>query len=133
MCPIEEGHHIGCSRGDKWCKLELKNEIQSQKNFEKNQKIALKENFEKSPKLKSRHQKIAKDVFKSKDDISQAICIKTKNKNSRFVALSVQKLGKVIAEGRSVKSVIKKAEKSGKQFSMMYIPPKGKNIYKWPS
>jgi hypothetical protein len=60
---------------------------------------------------------------------SQAISIKTQNKNSRFVALNVQKLGEVVAEGRFVKSVIKKAEKSGKQFSMMYVPPKGKRIW----
>ena len=58
--------------------------------------------------------------------MSHAVCIKTHRKNSKFVALNPYKSGEVVAEGRSAMDVMKKAEKSGKHFSMMYIPPKGK-------
>lgn len=58
--------------------------------------------------------------------MSQAIHIKTKNANSRFVAIDTRGCGTVVAEGRTAKTVMEKAGKSGKRFSMMYIPPKRK-------
>lgn len=57
--------------------------------------------------------------------MTYAIHIKTKSDKSRFVAIDRYKTGEVIAEGRTGKSVIAKAEKSGRKYSMMYIPPKG--------
>ena len=60
--------------------------------------------------------------------MSHAIHVKAKSPYSRFVAIDVQKSGFAIAEGRTAKSVIEKAEKSGKSFSLMYVPPKGKKL-----
>jgi hypothetical protein len=58
--------------------------------------------------------------------MSHAIHVKVRCANSRFVAIDAQRTGTSIAEGRTVESVVEKARKTGKSFSLMYIPPKGK-------
>lgn len=51
-----------------------------------------------------------------------AIQIRPRSKRSRFVAIDLIDRRTVIAEGVTAKSVAKKAEKTGKQFSMMFVP-----------
>lgn len=58
--------------------------------------------------------------------MTHAVCIKAHKKTSRFVALDSYKRGDVVAEGKTVEDVLRKAKKSGKHFSMMYIPSKDK-------
>ena len=45
---------------------------------------------------------------------------------SRYVALDLKQQDKVIAEGRTAESVADKARKTGRLFSMMFIPERGK-------
>ena len=48
--------------------------------------------------------------------------IRPKSKRTRFVALDPKDPETIIAEGTTVKSVMRKARKTGKDFSMMFIP-----------
>ena len=58
--------------------------------------------------------------------MTQAVCIKAQRRTSRFVALDSYKKGNVVAEGKTVEDVLERARKSGKHFSMMYIPSRDK-------
>jgi hypothetical protein len=58
--------------------------------------------------------------------MKDAIKIKMRNVRSRFVALDLRDRTKVVAEGRTAEAVAKKAEKTGKPFSMLFVPAKGK-------
>ena len=57
-----------------------------------------------------------------------SIKIKPKGTSTRYVALDATKKSKILAEGRSVEAVKRRADRTGKAYSMMYIPPKG-NTY----
>lgn len=57
--------------------------------------------------------------------MSQGITIKMKNIRSRFVALDVTDKSRVVAEGNTALSVAKKAKKTGKPFTMMFVPAAG--------
>ena len=57
--------------------------------------------------------------------MTAAVQIKPKNPRSRYVALAAHDKRHIVAEGRTIKSVMRKANESGKAFSMMYLPPKG--------
>ena len=52
------------------------------------------------------------------------ICVRSTG--SRYVALDLKEQDRVIAEGRTVASVAAKARKTGRPFSMMFIPQRGK-------
>lgn len=58
--------------------------------------------------------------------MTKRVKIRVRSSHSRFVALDVNRKSCVIAEGRTAKSVSQKAEKSGKAFSLMYIPSPSK-------
>ena len=51
-----------------------------------------------------------------------AVRIKPKSKRSRFVALDVNDRRTIVAEGTTAKSTITKARRTGKDFSMMFVP-----------
>ena len=55
-----------------------------------------------------------------------AVRIRVASPHSRFVALDIKRKNRVIAEGRTAESVCRKAQKSGKAFSVMYLPVPGK-------
>jgi hypothetical protein len=62
--------------------------------------------------------------------MANSIKINVKNTHSRFVALALNSSGKVLAEGLTPKSVTEKAKKTGKDFSLMYVPQSGQtHIY----
>jgi len=56
----------------------------------------------------------------------KTIHVRTHYRNSRFIAIDRADHGRVIAEGRTVMAVHKMAEKTGKAFTMAFVPPKGK-------
>ncbi|TFH12763.1 MAG: hypothetical protein E4H02_12830 [Lentisphaerales bacterium] len=58
--------------------------------------------------------------------MQKTVNISVRNKNSRYVALDLRKQNEVIAEGRTAASVADKARKTGRQFSMMFVPKRGK-------
>ena len=57
--------------------------------------------------------------------MSNSIKIKVKDSKSKFIALDTNDKSKVIAEGLTVKSVNKKAKKTGKDFFLMFVPKSG--------
>jgi len=57
-----------------------------------------------------------------------AIKIRPRSKQSRFLALDIQDRGKIIAEGRTARSTVQKAEKTGKAFTMFTVPPSGHTL-----
>jgi hypothetical protein len=46
---------------------------------------------------------------------------------SKFVALQATDKTKVVAEGQTAEAVARKAEKTGRPFSIMFVPAKGRN------
>lgn len=60
--------------------------------------------------------------------MSAAIQIKPTKPRSRYVALDLKHRSRILAEGTTVAAVVKRAEKTGKEYSMMYLPPKGKTF-----
>ena len=57
--------------------------------------------------------------------MTAAIKIKAGEAASKFVAVDGRHRSKVLAEARTAKAVIQKAEKTGRPFSVMYVPAKG--------
>ena len=51
--------------------------------------------------------------------------IKPKDPKSKWVALAIFENDKIIAEGIEPDDVIEKAKKTGKEFSLMFVPKKG--------
>jgi hypothetical protein len=47
-------------------------------------------------------------------------------RGSRFIAVDRSNKGRVIAEGKSAITVAKKAGRTGKPFTMAFVPPAGK-------
>jgi hypothetical protein len=58
--------------------------------------------------------------------MQRTISFAVKNRASRYVALDLKEKSRVIAEGRTAVSVAEKARKTGRAFSMMFIPAQGK-------
>ena len=57
--------------------------------------------------------------------MSNSIAIYPKSIRTKFVALDTNNKRNIIAEGTTVKSVVHKAQKTGKDFSIMYVPKAG--------
>jgi hypothetical protein len=53
---------------------------------------------------------------------SQAISITPQKATSRYVALDLFNSSKIIAEGTTMASTIKKAKALGQEFSIMFVP-----------
>ena len=51
--------------------------------------------------------------------------IKTKKPDSRWVALDISSIDKIIAEGKEPGDVIIEAKKTGKEFTLMFVPKLG--------
>jgi hypothetical protein len=60
--------------------------------------------------------------------MTRQIKIKTRSTHSQYVALDAQRKSTVLAEGRKLQSVVAKAEKTGRSFSLAYIPAPGKTF-----
>jgi hypothetical protein len=58
--------------------------------------------------------------------MQKTVNIFVRYKSSRYVALDLRKQDEVIAEGRTATAVADKARKTGRAFSMMFIPERGK-------
>ena len=58
--------------------------------------------------------------------MSHYIKIAPRSQRSRFVALDAKNKTQIIAEGLSADVVARKAIKSGRPFSMMFVPVPGK-------
>jgi len=58
--------------------------------------------------------------------MTKTVSVSVHNKSSRYVALDLKEQGKVIAEGRTAVAVADAARKTGRLFSMMFIPEGGK-------
>ncbi|MFZ4396201.1 MAG: hypothetical protein ACOYOU_11315 [Kiritimatiellia bacterium] len=58
--------------------------------------------------------------------MKHAIKIAACNPRSRFVALDSKNKAQIIAEGGTADSVARKAARTGKAFSMMFVPVSGK-------
>jgi hypothetical protein len=58
--------------------------------------------------------------------MQKTVNISVRHKSSRYVALDLRKQSEVIAEGRTALAVAAKARKTGRSFSMMFIPERGK-------
>lgn len=58
--------------------------------------------------------------------MQKTVNIRVRSAGSRYVALDLKKRDKVIAEGKTATAVAQKARKSGRPFSMMFIPLRGK-------
>lgn len=56
----------------------------------------------------------------------RSINIAVRSGTSRYVALDLTDKAKVIAEGRTALAVARKARKTGRSFSMMFLPERGK-------
>ena len=56
----------------------------------------------------------------------KSINISVRSGTSRYVALDLKDKAKVIAEGRTAVTVAEKARKTGKPFSMLFLPEEGK-------
>ena len=56
----------------------------------------------------------------------KTVNISVRSAASRYVALDLKKQDEVIAEGRTAIGVAGKARKTGRLFSMMFIPVRGK-------
>ena len=56
----------------------------------------------------------------------KTINISVRSSESRYVALDLKKQDQVIAEGKTASGVAKKAQKTGRLFSMMFIPERGR-------
>lgn len=52
------------------------------------------------------------------------IAIKPKNRNTRFVALAAGDRGRILVEGVKASSVVRRAQATGRAFSMVYVPRK---------
>lgn len=52
------------------------------------------------------------------------IAIQPKNRNTRFVALAAGEKGQILVEGVKASSVVRKAQSTGRSFSMVYVPRK---------
>ena len=52
-----------------------------------------------------------------------AIKVRPNDTQARFVALSAGSRDKIVAEGRTVKSTIRKAKETGQAFSLFTLPP----------
>lgn len=53
-----------------------------------------------------------------------AVAIKPRKASSRYVAIDLQSRSKIIAEGTTARATVNKAEKTGKAYSMMFLPKK---------
>ena len=60
--------------------------------------------------------------------MQKTVNISVRHKSSRYVALDLRKQGNVIAEGRKAETVADKARKTGRSFSMMFIPERDKTF-----
>lgn len=58
--------------------------------------------------------------------MQNTVNISVRSAKSRYVALDLKQQNKVIAEGRTAIAVADKARKTGRPFSMMFIPEHGK-------
>lgn len=58
--------------------------------------------------------------------MQKTVNISVRNKSSRYVALDLGKQDKVIAEGKTAEAVADKARRTGRPFSMMFVPERGK-------
>jgi hypothetical protein len=57
--------------------------------------------------------------------MNNTIKINPKNPNTRYVALDINNRSIIIAEGKTIKSVIKKATKTGKEYILSFVPKPG--------
>jgi hypothetical protein len=55
----------------------------------------------------------------------KSILINPVDPNTKYVALDINNRLSIIAEGLTVKSVIEKANDTGKEYSLLYIPEPG--------
>ena len=58
--------------------------------------------------------------------MQKTVNISVRSAGSRYVALDLKKQNKVIAEGKTATAVAEEARKTGRPFSMMFIPQRGK-------
>ena len=58
--------------------------------------------------------------------MQKTVNISVRSAGSRYVALDLKQQNKVIAEGRTAQTVADKARKTGRSFSMMFIPERDK-------
>ena len=61
--------------------------------------------------------------------MSNAIKIRPKHPRTKFVALDLYDPSKIIAEGTTPEVVVKRARKTGKEFSIMFIPKPGNYVF----
>ncbi len=54
--------------------------------------------------------------------MTKTVTVSVHKKSSRYVALDLKEPGKVIAEGRVATAVAESARKTGRLFSMMFVP-----------
>jgi len=52
--------------------------------------------------------------------------VQSRFRGSRFIAVDRADKGRIVAEGRSAQKVAMKAERTGKPFTMAFVPPAGK-------
>jgi len=57
--------------------------------------------------------------------MSKTIKIQTKSASTKYVALDINDGFSILAEGRTIKSVIKIANDTGKEYSLLFIPKPG--------
>ena len=58
--------------------------------------------------------------------MQKTVNISVRSAKSRYVALDLKRQNKVIAEGKTAETVADKARKTGRLFSMMFIPERGR-------
>jgi translation initiation factor IF-3 len=58
--------------------------------------------------------------------MQKTVSISVRSRGSRYVALNLKKQDRATAEGRTVAVVADKARMTGRPFSMMLIPERGK-------
>lgn len=59
------------------------------------------------------------------DIMTATLNINPKSPQTRWVALNIKDNSKIIAEGKTPQSVIKKADKTGKEYILSFVPKKG--------
>ena len=58
--------------------------------------------------------------------MKKAIKLASKKTSSRYIALDLSNQNKILAEGTKPDTVAKQAGKTGRPFSIMYVPKPGK-------
>ena len=64
-------------------------------------------------------------LFSGGKHMGNAITITPEKATTRFVAVDGKDRSRVLAEAKTAKAVLREAEKTGRSFSVMYIPAKG--------